>query len=208
MSIQAECREAMHRLAASGGTFTEFDVANEASGQGTKGWTGKMFESAVRQAYNVLQGDYKRGRLVRYGPVHYNGRADYVRRGTKIVYAHPDNGPEEFHTPNGDFPRLLSVDDTYAKAGRRIGTNRDDTKPWGVQTIQQVSKGPELDPKPLLKRIEALEAENATLRAERAEANGHVGDDVLERLAALLVDRLTPKVQENIKDKIAEALIS
>jgi len=115
MSIHTDCRAAIDRLAGQGGTFTEFDIANEASGQGTKGWSGKMFQQAAKDAYSVLQAGYKRGKLVRYGPVEYQGNTDYVRRGTKIVYADAEEGPKEFVTPNGTFARLVAEQDTLLK---------------------------------------------------------------------------------------------
>lgn len=216
MSIQAECREAVNSLAAAGGTFTEFDVANEASGQGRKGWTSKLFEQAVKNAYNVLQGDYKRGKLVRYGPVEFQGNKDYVRRGTKIIYAHPENGPEQFETPNGSFARMHSEGDPLAKAGRKAGTNRDDTKPWGGQTVSTTKqKGPAIDHEPLLKRIRELEKERDVLAAklENGNGNGHttpvpVEEPQMDQLVALLIDKLTEPVSENVKNSLAEALIS
>lgn len=209
MSIQAECREAMNRLAAGGGTFTEFDVANEASGQGQKGWTAKLFEQAVRDAYNVLQGDYKRGRLVRYGPVKFQGIQDYARRGTKIVYAHPTKGPTIFNTPNGDFPRMHAEKDALARAGRRVGTNRDDTRPWEGQIVNQRRSGPPIDTAPLLRRISELEAEVARFKTNgNGNGNGHSSaDKEMDQLVELLVDRLTPKVADGVKNSLAEALI-
>ncbi len=217
MSIQAECREAMHRLASSGGTFTEYDVANEASGQGTRGWNGPMLEQAVKQAYTVLQGDYKRGKLVRYGPVNFDGSKDYARRGTKIVYAHPSDGPATLDTPNGSFPRLAFEDDDLSRAGRRRATNRDDTKPWAGQKVTQrtMAVNGSIDPAPLLKRIEQLEAENAKLRANgddalKAHNDAHAAqhEQQLDALVDALVERLAPRVTDGVKEKMAEALIS
>lgn len=210
MSIHTDCREAMERLAANGKTFTEFDIANEASGQGTKGWSGKMFQQAVKDAYTVLQSAYKRGKLARYGPVDYKGHDDYVRRGTKIVYADAEHGPARFETPNGTFPRLLATEDTMLKVGRKPGTNRDDTKPWD----DQMSNGTPIDTGPLEKRIRELEIENAKLKAQaeadckEPEAAPAVLTDAHEALLTELIERLGNGVAEQVKVKIAEALIS
>jgi len=207
----------MERLAKSGDTFTEFDVANEASGQGTKGWNSKMFQQAVKDSYTVLQSAYKRGRLARYGPVAYKPKptakeaiSDYLRRGTKILYADAQAGPSEFETPNGTFPRLLAEHDKMLKVGRKPGTNRDDTKPWAEQM-----SGPPIDTAPLEKRIRELEEEIARLRkaaqpvSDTANGNGGNGDhndapawvqDAIERAAS--------QAAERVREKIAEALIS
>lgn len=221
MSIQAECREAMNQLAESGAVFTEIDVANTASSQA---WSGDHFEQAVKHAYNVLQGDFKKGRLVRYGPVNFRGKEDYARRATKIVYADAEKGPEIFDTPNGRFPRLFAESDTLNRAGRRVGTGRDDTKPWDAQTIGKGGsmKGPPVDPGPLLKRIEELTAENARLRKNHPvpTTNGAavVYDELpdvsvpvaLTDLIDLLASRLSehPRLVEGVKNSVAEALIS
>lgn len=221
MSIQAVCREAMNRLAASGETFTELDVANEASGQGTKGWNGPMLQQAVKQSYAVLQGDYKRGKLVRYGPVVFDGVRDYARRGSKILYAHPGLGPEQLTTPNGIFDRIISDSDALARAGRRSKTNRDDTQPWANQIVtQKTIGGPEVDVAPLLRRIQDLEAENLRLRREPVHdtdntepapdgaALDRIIDALVDRLTVPVSDRVGQRVSGELKDKIAEALIS
>lgn len=207
MSIQAECREAMNRLADRGVIFTEIDVANEAS---TESWSSKNFEAAVRHAYNVLQGDYKLGRLVRYGPVKFNGVGDYARRATKIVYAHPQKGPRNFETPNGRFPRLLASQDSMMTAGRRTGTNRDDTKPWSAQNVSTKKvglKGPPVDTAPLLRRIQELERENAALRKPSADAPADEASNIsLRQLLDMLAG--SPEFKETVKTTVAEALIS
>lgn len=223
MSIQAECREAMNRLAERGDVFTEFDVANEASHEG---WSSKHFEQAVRQAYNVLQGDYKKGKLVRFGPVEFQGIQDYARRGTKIVYADAEKGPDGFETPNGIFPRLYAATDKLVRAGRRVGTSRDDTKPWDTQEVATkpgTTRGPAIDPAPLLRKIEELQAANRRLEKQLAEVtapdhNGHtptVNGDMtvpvkVSELIELLAVRLSndPRLVEGVKTSVAEALIS
>lgn len=129
MSIQAECREAMNRLAARGVTFTEGDVAEAAS---MPNWTSKQYIKAQRAAYAVLQGDYRKGRLVRFGPVEVNGITDYVRNKTKILYAGADKGPEVVETPNGIFHRMLAESDQISHVGRRPGIARDDFTPWNA----------------------------------------------------------------------------
>lgn len=221
MSIQAECREAMNQLAEGGAVFTEIDVANTAA---SSEWSSSHFEQAVKHAYNVLQGDFKKGRLIRYGPVTFRGKQDYARRATKIVYADAEKGPETFDTPNGDFPRLFAETDILNRAGRRVGTGRDDTKPWDDQTIGRASsmKGPPVDPAPLLKRIEELTAENTRLREGQPVAatngNGVMHEaalpdtipvaltDLIDLLAVRLSDH--PRLVEGVKNSVAEALIS
>lgn len=224
MSIQAECRAAVNRLARQGGVFTEIDVANEA---GTDGWSGKMFEQAMSKAYNVLQSEYKAGKLVRYGPVDYNGVKDYARRGSKILYADAHKGPSMLTTPNGNFPRLLSQNDEMAHAGRKAGTNRDDTKPWATQkpmlSPRKTATGPPVDVAPLLRRIEKLEAENNQLRSNghtngNGNGNGHNGngnghikpwdESLISELADAIAARMEERVGEMAKNSVAEALIS
>lgn len=229
MSIQAECREAMNRLANQGGVFTEIDVVNEAS---TDSWSSKHFEQAARNAYSVLQGDYKKGTLVRYGPVSFQGTDDYARRATKIVYGDAHKGPKEFVTPNGSFPRLRADKDDLLRAGRRVGTNRDDTKPWEGQTVSKKStkeSGPPVDTAPLLKRIEQLQAENERLRAAKplpavataggvalelaskprttvkSNGNGN-GEPAVPVALADLVDILAERVAPLVERKVTEGI--
>lgn len=206
MSIQAECRAAMHRLAEQGDLFTEIDVANEAS---SDAWSTKHFDQAVKFAYNVLQGDYKQGRLVRFGPVTFQGNIDYARRGTKILYTDAENGLQELVTPNGTFPVLTADRDALSAPGRRSGTNRDDTKPWANQnvTLKRVTpKGPPIDTAPLMKRIAELESEVNRLRKGVApcETVEVEVDDSLKRLA----DILAPALTERVKESFAEAMLA
>lgn len=211
MSIQAECREAMNRLAYQATLFTEIDVANEAA---TDGWSSKHFDQAVRHAYNVLQGDYKKGKLVRFGPVDFNGVKDYARRGTKIVYADAYKGPKKFETPNGTFPRLLSANDRLSGPGRRTGTNRDDTKPWDGQTVtlkRQEPKGPPVDTAPLMRRINELESE--LKRYQKVNGTPALPTPVPALASAgggvdALVQSLVKEQMDDLREKLAEALIS
>lgn len=219
MSIQAECREAMNRLAEHGATFTEIDVANEAA---SDAWSSKHFEQAVKHSYNVLQGDYKKGRLIRFGPVAFKGTKDYARRGSKIVYSSADHGPQQFQTPNGDFPRMYADRDPLIRAGRRVGTNRDDTKPWSAQNVSvkpaKANSGPGIDPAPLLRRIEEQQSTINRLEKEKQVAfatNGHghksveehtEGSPSLEELVEKLLN--DPRLMEGVKTSLAEALIS
>ena len=223
MSIQAECREAMARLAARGATFTEIDVANEAA---QDGWSSNNLTRAMKDAYSVLQGEYKKGKLVRFGPVEFQGIKDYARRGAKIVYADAEKGPATFDTPNGQFPRLLAKADSLNQVGRRRGTSRDDTKPWGAQDVSTTKraepKGPAIDPAPLLRRIEELQAEVRRLKADRpANGNGNGNHRVeqqpvfaldMDALVELLADRVASSVEskviESVRTSVAEALIS
>lgn len=210
MSIQADCRTAMHRLAASGAVFTEIDVANAAA---SSGWSNKHFDQAVRNAYNVLQGAYKKGELVRYGPVKHGGVEDYARKGSKIVYAATQHGPKTFDTPNGNFPRLLSVNDEMAGPGRKRGTSRDDTKPWATQVVslkrEIPTKGPPVDTGPLLKKISQLERElkMERLRSDKVAApeggSEEIDPQFVDRVAKLLEQRLV----ESVRNDLAEVLI-
>lgn len=217
MSIQAECREAMNRLAEQGAAFTEIDVANEAA---SDAWSSKHFDQAVKHSYNVLQGDYKKGRLVRFGPVAFKSTTDYARRGSKILYASTEHGPQKFQTPNGVFPRMYAETDPLIRAGRRVGTNRDDTKPWGVQNVSvkaSQAKAPTIDPAPLLRRIEEQQSEINRLKKVAAVTNGngngqHVVPDGMpdgmpfEELIEMLIN--DPRLMEGVKNSLAEALIS
>lgn len=213
MSIQAECRAAMNRLADQGRVFTEIDVANEAR---SSGWSSTNLERALKDAYNVLAGDYKKGRLVRYGPVTFKGHQDYARRATKIVYADADKGPRTFDTPNGSFARLFSADDTLARAGRKVGTDRDDTKPWSVQSpVRKVAeaKGPPIDPAPFMKRIQELEAERNRLEKElqgcRNNGNGHwAAKEEPTEPEQENVQEFAERVAEIVMERFAEKLIA
>lgn len=224
MSIQAECREAMNRLADQGRVFTEIDVANEAR---RTGWATSHLERAMKDAYNVLAGDYKKGKLVRYGPVTFLGNEDYARRATKIVYADAVKGPDVWETPNGKFPRLFAEQDGLARAGRKVGTDRDDTKPWSVQApMQRVEerelKGPPVDVQPFMKRIQQLEDELARERKRQpiVAATTNNGkqvdklnlpvtiDELAEILEPRLFDRLVERATESVKESLAEKLIA
>jgi hypothetical protein len=180
MSIQAECREAMNRLAARGVIFTEMDVADAAS---LPNWTQKQYVKAQRAAYAVLQGDYRKGRLVRYGPVEINGSKDYVRNKTKIVYAGMDKGPDHIETPNGIFHRMLAEGDEISAVGRRPGIARDDFTPWDANGNGQ-------------HRSESDDREPVSV------GNGASTDfDVDE-----LVDLIAMRVTADIKKSLVEAL--
>lgn len=225
MSIQAECREALTRLADQGVVFTEIDVTNEAR---SAGWSSTHLERALKDSQRICAAEYKKGELVRYGPVNFKGHMDYGRKGSKIVYASATAGPAMWETPNGQFPRLFSAKDEMARAGRKVGTDRDDTKPWSMQSpLKRVeeTKGPPIDPKPFLKRIQELEAEVKRLTTENSNGNGKVAP-VVERveaehepvtvavteLADLLEDqlckRLEERLDERIRERFAEKLIA
>jgi hypothetical protein len=219
MSIVTDCRKAVSTLAERGDTFTEFDVANEASGMGTKGWTAKMFEKAVRDSYVVLSGEYKKGTLCRYGPVTLDsGNTDYARRGSKIVYASANSGPEHFETPNGDFPRVLVDSDPMFHVGRRAGSNRDDTTPWSEAkaTRERSDGGTQLDPAPFLARIEQLQSEvNRLKKVEGKPTNGDTNGAAQHATSASIpvpddmdLDEFVKLITERVKESLAEALIS
>lgn len=123
----------MTSLASSGNPFTESDVVNVAS-QSDDSWDEGTFREAAERSYAVLQAAYKQGRLVRFGPVNYASTNDYARRDAKIVYASL-NGPAEWRTPNGVFPRIFASHDPLLAPGRKSKevVNRDDSKPWASQ---------------------------------------------------------------------------
>lgn len=129
-SIQAECRDAMNRLAARGITFTERDVVAAAS---MPNWLPREFVKAGRAAYAVLQSDYRKGRLCRFGPVGVTGDDDYVRLDSKVIYAGATRGPAVVETPNGVFHRMMAEDDKISRVGRRPGIDRNDFIPWDQQ---------------------------------------------------------------------------
>jgi hypothetical protein len=170
MSIQAECREAMNRLAGRGVTFTERDVVEAAS---MPNWSRLQVVKAQRAAYAVLQGDYRKGRLARFGPVAVNGLDDYVRNQAKIVYTSAVKGPSIVETPNGVFERMLADSDTISSVGRRPGIDRDDFIAWDQQ---------------------------GTHEAPRESADRATYD---ERMLDRLTDLLTPRVEERIKHSLA-----
>lgn len=138
-SIQAECREAMNRLAARGIHFTERDVVEAAS---MPNWTQKQFIKAGRNAYTVLQSEYRRGHLARFGPVPVSEYdiLDYVRNHSKIVYAHAEKGPAFVETPNGIFRRMLAASDKISAVGRRPGIDRDDFTAWDQQGDHEAAR--------------------------------------------------------------------
>lgn len=185
MSLQNDCRKSMEELALQGAVFTEIDVANQAS-KG-KGWLEKNFKTAAKKAHETLYGAYKSGKLVRYGPVNYQGNEDYARKGTKIVYADAQSGPRIWTTPNGGFPRLAYENDLMSRAGRRVGTTRDDTKRWDIQTVQT--------------RV----VEKPVAVAPLPSPKGPMFSD--EELKAL-VNELAPLIEEKVRDRLAEILIS
>lgn len=228
MSIQSQCREAMNTLAKRGTVFTEIDVVNEASRN--RGWTDKLFREATEKAYIVLQGAYKKGELVRFGPVSYDGQKDYARRGTKIVYAGPF-GPKAWETPNGVFQALHADHDRLLTPGRRPVhlTSRDDSRPWGEQKVQAkpqerhlrpVPGGPPIDVRPFEKRIAELEAEVNKYKkmhpddpkvAAATQGNQLVAvdvNDLVELLAERIEKRVTDDLIDSVKERVAEALIA
>lgn len=227
MSIQVNCREAIASLSESGATFTEIDVANRASSG--KGWGGKQFERARKDAYNALTADYRKGRLVRYGPVQFQKDVDdYARKATKIVYAHPVKGPEFWETPNGRFGRLFADKDQIAAAGRRPGTVRDDTKPWKMQRsnpncvqdkrwaaaaefVDAATKGPPVDTAPLMKKIEQQQAEINRLKKLAPGSPGSTHTDgngsQTEKEAITLsvtINQLAKILEEELTEKVVE----
>jgi hypothetical protein len=226
MSIQSQCREAMNSLAKRDSVFTEIDVVNEAS-KG-RGWTDKLFREATEKAYIVLQSEYKKGTLHRFGPVQYQGHSDYARRGTKIVYAGPA-GPKAWETPNGVFQALRADHDALLVPGRRPVhlTNRDDSRPWSEKAKTPVSErhlkpvpgGPPVDTRPLERKIAQLEAElnryrktnepvSATPTPTAPQMVAVDVNDLVELLAERIEKRVTDDLIDSVKERVAEALIA
>jgi hypothetical protein len=92
--------------------------------------------------------------------------------------------------------------DTIAKAGRRVGTNRDDTKPWAKQvvSVKQQADNSGIDTRPLENKIQQLQSENNRLR------KGATAPDI-DELVELLVPLVTERVRDEVKESLAETLI-
>ncbi len=137
-TVYQHCADAIRRLTSNGEPFTDLDAVTQAA---QPSWTEEDYRTAMIRANQIVQAFYKDGKLVRYGPVRLpDGTQDYVRYSARIVHASPTGRLATLSTPNGDFPRLLSINDSFAGAGRRKGTNRDDQSPWpkGEDTNPQV----------------------------------------------------------------------
>lgn len=183
MSVYKECSAALRRLlegtdefrdtrieANGGDVFTEIDVVIEAH----KGsWTQKQEVEAQKRANLLLASNYRASRVVRFGPVHFNGVLDYARIAACVVYADPERGPEHWKTPNGEFPRIRHADDKIKSVGRRKASVRDDAVSWPqkpvIGTAQELREA--LDE--ANKRADELEQECGRLRSHSAESNGH-----------------------------------
>lgn len=177
-SIQAQCREAMNRLAARGVTFTERDVVNMAA---MPNWLPRQHSKAQRAAYAVLQGDYRRGRLCRFGPVDMpdSDDQDYVRNESKVVYASAERGPAAVDTPNGVFRKMLADDDTISRVGRRPGIDRDDFKPWDQQGAHEPVR--ESEPE------------------SNGNGNGTLSESELDALATILAPKVAAKLADAVR---------
>lgn len=167
------------------GVFTEIDIVNRAQNLARAEWGSDpaIFRQAMRNANQVAGTFWREMKVARYGPVELPDRSqDYARAASKIVYAHPELGPEWLKTPNGTFKRMMVWEDTIGRQGRKIGTNRDDTKPWDEQEITKTKAVTEVakpdkakaDLKAAQRRIEQLEAENRRVheQAQRVGADG------------------------------------
>jgi hypothetical protein len=105
MSINTDCDKAITSLVFTGDLFTEIDVANEASGQGTKGWNEKMFHRAMRVAAVQLHTRWLSGELAKY-----RGRSEeYALRGDRELYSGVNCGPERLSTNDGSFSRIRAI---------------------------------------------------------------------------------------------------
>lgn len=216
-SIYTDCSQAVRRLledpslADSGieGVFTELDVINLAS---KSRWGQKGFRRAMREANEVVTGLYRTSRIARYGPVKVPERegTDYVRIAAKVVYAHPENGPEEIETANGTFKRMMVGDETDRHAGRRVANNRDDLTPWDEQDISTVQtvRTPtrqsaqvtqlQADLKAAHDKIRDQQTELSRLRAHKAaQTKGiRLSDEEAAVLSSLITELVAQAVQE------------
>lgn len=201
MSIYSECSKALRELMKDppedfGGVFTEIDVVRLA---GHAGWSKDNYKEAVRHANNLMGAQYRARKLCRFGPVKLpNGQLDHARIASKIVYASAETGPKVWETPNGKFKRMMMENDPIQRAGRKIGTNRNDLASWDGQNLSMVSTKATPVPVPvdtpadvtpkvethaeivvrLRARIQELEDENERLRA--AAATHHCDHEVAD----------------------------
>lgn len=166
-SIYQLCSQAAKRLAQSDQPFIDIEVAQEAYNQG---WNQKNVKEAQKHANQICGVMYRAGKLVRYGPVEFEGETDYVRHAGRIVYGGAETGPETIETPNGTFKRVYDREDTLATVGRRKNSTRDDLQSWEDQAVAAPASGgaPMLvDGAPLMQRINELEAKFRRAEADR-----------------------------------------
>lgn len=218
MSIYKACSAACRELASKGEPFIDIDVVNQAA---QDGWSERNFREAQRHANQICGTEYRGGRIVRYGPVTFEGEKDYVRKAGRVLYAGAETGPEIFSTPNGEFPQIHDRDDPLSRVGRRRGTRRDDLTPWDEQNPDAIrDDGMMVDGRPLHReierlraelkaannRVQELETESQRLREGKvaASANGKgsvvpkqlIEDAVLEALSALDVEARLTRLEE------------
>lgn len=207
MSIYKACSSACRELAKTGEPFIDIDVVNAAA---QDGWSDRNYREAQRQANQIVGTDYRAGKLVRYGPVTFEGNKDYVRKAGRVLYADAEAGPKTIETPNGKFKQISDRSDDLARVGRRQGTRRDDFTAWDQQSPEAIRSDSMLvDGRPLERRIHQLEAElrAATKRCDELEVENQrmreakagemvpiapdrkqIDEAVLEALAALELD--------------------
>ena len=132
-TVYQHCAQAVRDLTKEGRAFTDLDVVQRAS---QNDWEPKDYKLALLRSNQIVQASYRDGKLVRYGLVRLpEGNEDYARYSARIVHASP-SGPAFLDTPNGNFPRLLAINDKIGAAGRRRGTNRDDSVRWPTADSQ------------------------------------------------------------------------
>lgn len=190
MSIYKACSSACRELAKAGEPFIDIDVVNAAA---QDGWSDRNYREAQRQANQIVGTEYRAGKLVRYGPVTFEGNKDYVRKAGRILYADTENGPKVLDTPNGKFKQVHDRADNLARVGRRQGTSRDDFTAWDQQSPESIRSDSMLvDGRPLERRIHQLEAElnAANKRCEELEAeNGRLRETKAGEMVSLAPDR-------------------
>lgn len=137
MSLGTQCGRAIEAFLKDppkehGGVFTEIDVVRKAA---LKEWSAETFKEAMKEANQVCGQRYRARKLCRYGPVELpDGTRDYARIASKIVYGAAE-GPDEWETPNGTFPKMMIENDELVAQGRKQRTNRNDLVSWDEQVL-------------------------------------------------------------------------
>jgi hypothetical protein len=117
-----------------------------------------------------------------------DGTEDYARIAGKIVYADAETGPDQWQTPNGNFPKLMIEDDTLKRQGRRAGTERSDAEPWEDQPLSRPKKIP---------RRRASSARSAKTERDLREIVANLADRVWE------VEEELKKTKKGLREAIS-----
>lgn len=196
-SVYKQCSQALRETLEEGRPFTELDIVNRAS---AVEWNKARWKQALTSANQLLNAQYRAGKLVRFGPVKYQGELDYARIGTKIVYAGLD--ATSLKTPNGTFSTLTHDQDQISAPGRRVGTNRDDMVVWSEQEdtalIQETATMTgNIDVRPFERRIASLESERNRLVKECRRLTQEI-----EKLKNQNEDPITQAIEQLVEDQV------